>query len=87
MKKNQNDDSQAVLGETDEAEILARLSERVEKAVSTIQDLRRERDQLRARIDELEGREEDFDRLRRERGEIRDRIESILSNLEQLESE
>ena len=37
----------------EEAEILARLSERVEKAVATIQELRRERDQLRARVEEL----------------------------------
>ena len=83
---------------TEEAEILARLSDRVEKAVGTIQELRRERDQLRARVDELETRvkdsdeasnrleslEEEQDRLRRERSEIRDRIENILSSLEAL---
>jgi FtsZ-binding cell division protein ZapB len=69
----------------EEAEILARLSERVEKAVATIQELRRERDQLRARVEELEGGEEEQERLRRERGEIRDRIEGILASLEALE--
>ncbi len=101
MKKNPTNNDDSALAETSEAEILERLSERVEKAVSTIQELRRERDALRARIDELEGRvrdgeetttrlttlEEEHDRFKRERGEIRNRIESILTNLEQLEGE
>ena len=100
MKKTMKETDQMSLAGTEEAEILARLSERVEKAVSMIQELRRERDGLRARVDELEGRvkegdevstrletlEEEHDRFRRERGEIRDRIESILSNLETLEN-
>jgi len=87
------------MGEGAETEILERLSARVEKAVSMIQELRRERDQLRTRVEELEARvadndetstrleslEEEYDRFRRERGEIRDRIETILSNLEELE--
>src|SRR5215216_3635435 len=98
MKKSRDDDQMALAG-TEEAEILARLSERVEKAVGTIQELRRERDQLRARVEELEARvkdqdeattrldtlEEEQDRLKRERSEIRDRIENILSSLEALE--
>lgn len=99
MKKTKDNDQMALAG-TEEGEILARLSERVEKAVGTIQELRRERDQLRARVEELEGRvkdgdeaatrldslEEEQDRLKRERTEIRDRIENILSSLEALES-
>jgi FtsZ-binding cell division protein ZapB len=99
MKKNPSTDQNA-LADTDEAEILERLSARVEKAVSTIQELRRERDELRTRVDELETRlrdsdetstrlttlEEEHDRFRRERGEIRDRIETILGNLESLEN-
>ena len=91
MKKNPNPDNPQ-LAETDEAEILQRLSERVEKAVSTIQELRRDRDQLRARVTELEERLRDSDEtservstLERERGEIRGRIESILGSLEALE--
>lgn len=84
MKKTRDNDQMALEG-TEEAEILARLSERVEKAVGTIQELRRERDQLRARIEELEGGEEEQERLKRERGEIRERIESILASLEGLE--
>ncbi|MGZ5432463.1 MAG: cell division protein ZapB [Thermoanaerobaculia bacterium] len=84
MKKTRDNDQMALAG-TEEAEILARLSERVEKAVGTIQELRRERDQLRARIEELEGGEEEQERLKRERSEIRERIESILSSLEGLE--
>lgn len=91
MKKTKDNDQMALAG-TEEAEILARLSERVEKAVATIQTLRRERDQLQARVDELEAQvkdagslEEETDRMKRERGEIRDRIENILASLEALE--
>lgn len=91
MKKTRDNDQMALAG-TEEAEILSRLSDRVEKAVGTIQELRRERDQLRARVEELENQvaqaeslEEEQERLRRERGEIRNRIENILSSLEALE--
>lgn len=91
MKKNRDNDQMALAG-TEEDEILGRLSERVEKAVGTIQELRRERDQLRARVEELEASlrdqesiDEEHERFRKERGEIRDRIESILSSLETLE--
>ena len=80
MKKNPRENEPM-----EESEILARLSERVEKAVATIQELRRERDQLRARVEELEGGEEEQERLRRERTEIRGRIENILASLETLE--
>jgi len=68
-------------------EILSRLGERVEKAITTIQDLRREREQLRTRLDEVETQLRDAEDLRRERGEIRERIESILANLEALDAE
>ena len=85
MKKNRDNDQLALAG-TEEAEILGRLSERVEKAVQMIQELRRERDKLRARVQELESRDEDLDRYQKERGEIRDRIETILGSLEALES-
>ncbi|HEV7765317.1 MAG TPA: cell division protein ZapB [Thermoanaerobaculia bacterium] len=85
MKKTRENETMTLAG-TEEAEILGRLSERVEKAVATIQELRKERDQLRARVAELEAGEETQDRLKRERDEIRNRIESILSNLEELES-
>ena len=67
--------------ETDD-EMLQRLSEKVERAIATIQELRKERDALKQRLDEID---EDGARYRRERGEIRDRIESILSNLESLD--
>jgi FtsZ-binding cell division protein ZapB len=98
MKKNR-DQEQTTLEPTEEGEILARLAERVEKAVGTIQELRRDRDQLRARVEELESRlkdhdeanarleslEDEHERFKQERGEIRDRIETILSSLEALE--
>lgn len=84
MKKNKDNDQMA-LDDSDEGEILSRLGERVEKAVSMIQELRRERDTLRARIEELESRDEEHERFKKERGEIRNRIESILGSLEALE--
>ena len=69
-----------------EEEILARLQDRVEKAIATIQELRRERDALQAKLDSGSGElEEECQRLRKERHEIRNRIEAILSNLESLD--
>lgn len=68
-----------------EEEILARLNERVEKAISMIQELRQERDGLKARLEETATLEADCERFRKERDEIRNRIETILSNLETLE--
>lgn len=100
MNKKNRDAEQVALAGTDEGEILARLSERVEKAVQTIQALRRERDELRTRLETAEAQlkehgdtatraaslEEERDRFQRERGEIRDRIETILSSLETLDA-
>ncbi|MDQ6799630.1 MAG: hypothetical protein M3041_02200 [Acidobacteriota bacterium] len=68
-----------------EEEILARLKERVDKAVGIIQDLRRERDALKAELEKRPDSNARLDQLERERTEIRNRIESILSNLESLE--
>jgi len=98
VKKTREND-QLTLAGTEEEEILGRLNDRVEKAISTIQELRKERDTLRRQLDEATARlqeqgdaterastlEEDNERFKRERGEIRDRIESILTNLESLE--
>ena len=98
MKKTREND-QLTLAGTEEEEILGRLNDRVEKAIATIQELRKERDTLRRQLDDATARlqeqgdaterastlEEDNERFKRERGEIRDRIESILSNLEALE--
>jgi FtsZ-binding cell division protein ZapB len=97
--KKKSDNDQMSLAGTEEGEILARLNDRVEKAIATIQALRRERDTIRRELDEANARlkdhgdtaerattlEEDNERFRRERGEIRDRIESILGSLEVLE--
>jgi FtsZ-binding cell division protein ZapB len=83
MKKNKDNDTDT----NDDTEILSRLGERVEKAVATIQELRRERDQLRARVEELQSANEEYERFAKERGEIRGRIESILESLEALDSE
>ena len=98
MKKNRDNDQLSLAG-TEEGEILGRLNDRVEKAIATIQELRRERDTLRRQLDDATARlqeqgdaaerastlEEDNDRFKRERGEIRDRIESILGSLDALE--
>jgi FtsZ-binding cell division protein ZapB len=98
VKKTREND-QLTLAGTEEEEILGRLNDRVEKAIATIQELRKERDALRRQLDEATARlqehgdaaerastlEEDNERFKRERGEIRDRIESILTNLEALE--
>jgi FtsZ-binding cell division protein ZapB len=98
VKKNRDNDQLSLAG-TEEGEILGRLNDRVEKAIATIQELRRERDTLRRQFDDATARlqeqgdaaerastlEEDNERFKRERGEIRDRIESILGNLEALE--
>lgn len=98
MKKNR-DTEQLSLAGTEEGEILGRLNDRVEKAISTIQELRRERDSLKRQLEEATSRvqeqgdaaerasalEDDNERFKHERSEIRDRIESILSNLEALE--
>lgn len=99
-KKNRDADAEQIsLSEMEEGEILSRLSQRVEKAVSMIQELRRERDDLKTRLETAESQlrdaadtssrltslEEEHDRFQRERGDIRERIESILSNLEILD--
>jgi FtsZ-binding cell division protein ZapB len=97
MKKTKEE--QLALAGTEEGEILARLGERVERAVATINDLRRERDALKARAEAAEAKladqdsaterlsslEEEHERFARERGEIRNRIEGILSSLEVLD--
>ena len=75
---------QLTLSGSDE-EVFARLQERVEKAIAMIQELRRERDALKAKLEGGNDLEEECDRLRKERDEIRNRIESILSNLEALD--
>ena len=98
MKKTRETE-QLVLKGTEEGEILARLSERVEKAIVTIQELRQERDSLRKKAEEADRKltereseagdladlRSEHDRMKSERGEIRSRIESILGNLESLD--
>jgi lambda family phage tail tape measure protein len=97
--KKKSDSEQLSLAGTEEGEILARLNDRVERAMAMIQELRKERDTLRASlaraqetIGEQEGAsgrlvelESEYDRFRSERTEIRQRIETILSSLEGLD--
>ena len=85
MKKKTAEEQMSLAG-TEEGEILARLSERVERAVQMIQELRKERDRLKAELAERgEADAEELERLRGEWGEIRNRIETILGTLEGLE--
>jgi len=91
----------ADLPSSEEAEILEKLAERVETAIKTIRDLRKERDELDRRLKEAEGRlatvehesEQMSDLLEEkeswlsDRREIRDRIENILGRLEQLDDD
>jgi FtsZ-binding cell division protein ZapB len=76
--KKKTSEEQMPLAGTEEGQILARLNDRVEKAIQTIQALRKERDELKARSEESE-------RFSAERVEIRNRIEKILANLEALD--
>ena len=78
--KKKTTDGQMPLAGTEEEQILERLSERVDRAVKMIQELRRERDELKARLESASDHEA-------ERSEIRNRIEGILSTLEGLETE
>ena len=75
---------QMLLSGTEE-EILGRLKDRVEKAIAMIQELRRERDALKAKLEEQMNSGDRLATLERERTEIRNRIETILSNLESLD--
>lgn len=84
MKKTKEE--QMPLAGTEEGEILVRLHERVEKAIATIQELRRERDSLRAKLKQVSSLEEECERYQKERSEIRNRIETMLANLESLET-
>jgi len=85
--KKKTEAGQLTLSGTEEGEILARLSERVERAVAMIGELRRERDALKKRIEDAEsGNSERLSQLEGERTEIRTRIETILSTLEGLET-
>lgn len=99
MNKKKSDTEQLVLKGTEEEQILVQLSERVERAIVTIQELRRERDALKKKLDSAEERirnyeeeserlgtvQSDFEKFQSERTEIRNRIESILANLESLD--
>lgn len=78
----------------DEHDVLARLTERIEKAIATIQSLRHERDELRQKLAKAEGAakqgdtsqlDEELERFRAERDEVRTRVERLLENLERLE--
>lgn len=81
---------QMVFNPGEENDVLVRLGDRIEKAIATIQQLRRERDELRQKLANVNGSntgelQEELERLRAERDEIRGRLSKLLANLERLE--
>ena len=98
MKKSKETEQLSLQG-TEEGEILARLAERVERAVTTIAELKKDRDRLQTQVDELTAElksrseegdrlstiEEEYSRFKEERELIKGRIESMLQNLESLD--
>ena len=71
----------------DEYDVLSRLTERIETAIATIQQLRRERDDLRAKLQKGPDSgllKEENERLRAERDDVRERVERLLQRLEDL---
>jgi FtsZ-binding cell division protein ZapB len=102
MKKTtRNPEDPMTLAETEEGELLERLTERVERAVDSIQKLRRERDELRGRLAEVESAlktqgadaeelgviRKEIEQYRGERDEIRNRINVLLESLSALDEE
>ena len=97
--KKKGESEQMPLQGTEEEEMLMRLSDRVEKAIATIQQLRKENATIRQRAEKLEAelrdQESSADRLRTaeeenarfhsERSEVRSRLERMLSDLEGLD--
>lgn len=75
MKKNREE--QMALTGTEEGEILARLSERVERAVATIQELRREREALKTKLAQAEAKLAQAEAKLREHGETGERLSSL----------
>lgn len=81
-------------GAVDENDVLSQLAERIEKAISTIQQLRREREELREKLGRAEEDlrrldtqplQEENERFRTERDEIRGRLEKLLASLDRIE--
>ena len=101
MKKatTRNPDDPMTLAETEEGALLEKLTERVERAVESIQKLRRERDDLRAKLADVEGQlqtrgadaeeltavRDEVEKYRGERDEIRNRINVLLESLSALD--
>lgn len=100
MAKKKKDDQMELIG-PDGDQLIEELAKKIDSAVSTIRDLRKERDALRdeleaanERLGELEQSGERLDELEREagrfeeqKGEIRNRIEALLEKFERLEEE
>jgi uncharacterized coiled-coil DUF342 family protein len=102
MKKAiRNPEDPMTLAETEEGELLEQLTEKVERAVDSIQKLRRERDELCGRLEEVEAQlktqgadaEElsairgEIETYRAERDEIRSRINILLESLSALDED
>lgn len=101
MKKQAKTNEETAQLETEEGDLLSRLTDRVEKAVATIQTLKKERDALQSRLAEAENQlqeagvdgeeladaREEIERLRSERDEVRSRVSRMLDSLAALDEE
>jgi FtsZ-binding cell division protein ZapB len=84
LAKKQKETDQLTIEGTEEMEILARLTERVDKAVELIQKLRKENDSLRGRVEE---KEKDLADAEAARKKAEDGAASMRSRIEELEGE
>lgn len=101
MKKNAKTNDETARLETEEGDLLGRLTDRVDKAVATIQKLKKEREALQKRLTEIENQlqeagvdgeeladaREEIERLRSERDEVRSRVSGMLDSLAALDDE
>ena len=101
MKKQAKTNDETAQLETEEGDLLGRLTDKVDKAVATIQALKKERDALQSRLVEVENQlqeagvegeeltdaREELERLRSERDEVRSRVSSMLDSLAALDEE
>ena len=77
-KRKDESDEQLVIEGTEETEMLARLSERVERAIALIQQLRKENEELSNQLEERTG---ECELLSKERDELQESLEQTKSQL------
>lgn len=83
-KKSSKDTDQMSIEGTEELEILARLTERVDKAVDLIQKLRKENESIKAKLEDIRA---DLDTSEKARKEAEKEGASLKQRVEELEGE